>query len=180
MMAEVESRGFAFILDANSYDHINAVARWATQKGKFGLLLSGSYGNGKSTLVRALQSVTSYVFESKYPNAQPHEKVALRMVNALHVSNVAKTDDDAFERIATAPFLAIDDVGLEPAEVLNYGNVINPLVQLITYRYDNMLPTVITTNLTPAQIREHYGERIADRFVEFFDRIVFTNPSYRK
>lgn len=180
MMAEVESRGFLFVLDANSYDHINAVAKWATQKGKFGLLLSGSYGNGKSTLVRALQSVTSYVYDSKYPNAQPNDKVSLRIVNALDVSNAATHDQTTFRRYSTSPFLAIDDVGLEPAEVMNYGNVINPLVQLITYRYDNLLPTIITTNLTPAQIREHYGERIADRFVEFFERIVFTNPSYRR
>lgn len=179
-MAEVESRGYTFLMDSHSYEHIESVARWATAGLKFGIMLSGSYGNGKSTIVRALQSVTTYLYDRKYPNAQPQDKVSLRIVNALDVSNAATHDQTTFRRYSTSPFLAIDDVGLEPAEVMNYGNVINPLVQLITYRYDNLLPTIITTNLTPAQIREHYGERIADRFVEFFERIVFTNPSYRR
>ena len=75
--------------------------------------------------------------------------------------------------------LAIDDLGTEPAEVLDYGNVLNPAIDLLSARYTDQLFTVVTTNLTPKQIREHYGDRIADRFNEMFERIVFYNSTYR-
>ena len=38
--------------------------------------------------------------------------------------------------------------------------------------------TLITTNLTPQQIREHYGDRIADRLNEMVKKIVFSNATY--
>ena len=76
--------------------------------------------------------------------------------------------------------LAIDDLGTEPAEVLSYGNVLSPVIDLLSRRYDDQLFTIVTTNLTPKQIREHYGERMADRFNEMFERIIFDNPTYRQ
>ena len=38
---------------------------------------------------------------------------------------------------------------------------------------------IITTNLTPQQIRGHYGDRIADRLNEMVKKIVFNNCTYR-
>lgn len=75
--------------------------------------------------------------------------------------------------------LAIDDLGTEPVEVLEYGNRLNPVIDLLYKRYDEQLFTIITTNLTPKEIRERYGERIADRLNEMAFRIVFDNETYR-
>ena len=75
--------------------------------------------------------------------------------------------------------LAIEDMGREPAEILEFGNTASPVIDLLEYRYDNQLFTFITTNLTPAQIREKYGNRIADRFNEMMETIVFKNGTYR-
>ena len=68
--------------------------------------------------------------------------------------------------------LGIDDLGTEPSEVLDYGNVYTPVIDLLTKRYEEQLFTVITTNLTPQQIREHYGDRIADRLNEMVKKIL--------
>lgn len=76
--------------------------------------------------------------------------------------------------------LAIEDLGNEPAERNDYGNITNPIVDLLEYRYDNQLYTVITTNLTPQQITGKYGVRIADRFREMLDVVVFKGSSFRK
>ena len=75
--------------------------------------------------------------------------------------------------------LAIDDLGIEPRELLVFGNVCTPIVDLITDRYEQQRVTHITTNLTPGQIREHYGDRIADRLNEMACKIIFRNESYR-
>jgi DNA replication protein DnaC len=37
----------------------------------------------------------------------------------------------------------------------------------------------VTTNLKPAEIRERYGDRIADRLNEMMVKIIYRNDSYR-
>ena len=75
--------------------------------------------------------------------------------------------------------IGIDDLGNEPAEILEFGNPIYPIVRLIEHRYNTQAFTFITTNLTPKEIREKYGARIADRFNEMLHVIVFRDISYR-
>ena len=50
---------------------------------------------------------------------------------------------------------------------------------MLEYRYNSQLFTFITTNLTKSQIREKYGNRIADRFNEMLEVIIFKNETYR-
>lgn len=54
------------------------------------------------------------------------------------------------------------------------------MVELLMRRYDRQLFTMVTTNLTPQEIRAKYGDRIADRLNEMMVKIVFPNPTYRK
>lgn len=75
--------------------------------------------------------------------------------------------------------LAIDDLGTEPREIIEYGNVLSPIIDLISYRYEHQLPTIITSNLTPQQISELYGKRIGDRLKETTEIVPFLNGSYR-
>lgn len=67
----------------------------------------------------------------------------------------------------------------EPIEVMDYGNISYPLIDLLTQRYELQQFTIITTNLTGQAIREKYGDRIADRLNEMMEKVGFTNPSYR-
>ena len=76
--------------------------------------------------------------------------------------------------------LGIDDMGIEPVEVQEFGNMHRPLTDLLARRYENRGFSFITTNLVPQQIRKLYGDRIADRLNEMVDKIVFDNPSFRK
>ena len=175
-MAEVEYRHRKFIADGYTALHIQEAARWLTDPcPKFGMLLCGQCGNGKSTLVRAIRSLIQLLYSSSSYDDQRY----LRIVDAKEVVATAKADYRQFTDLCKADMLAIDDLGIEPSEVLDYGNVLNPAIDLLTRRYNDQLFTLVTTNLTPQQIREHYGDRIADRFNEMMARIVFNNPSYR-
>ena len=71
-------------------------------------------------------------------------------------------------------------VAFEPREVMEFGNVYTPLIDLITTRYEEQLYTIFTTNLTPAQLEEKYGKRIVDRLNEMVEKVVFENESYRR
>lgn len=68
----------------------------------------------------------------------------------------------------------------KPREVMKFGNVYTPLIDLITTRYEEQLYTIFTTNLTPAQLKEKYGKRIVDRLNEMVEKVVFENESYRR
>ena len=100
-------------------------------------------------------------------------------MDAKEIAEVAK-DIKEFRSLKNRPMLAIEDMGREPTEVLDYGNILNPVIDLIEYRYDAQLFTIITTNLNPKEIRAKYGARVADRFNEMLEKIIFKNSSYRK
>ena len=173
-MAEVEYRHRDFIPDEPTKQHIRQAAEWLTaERPKFGMLLCGKGGNGKSTLAYAIRSLVSWI------NRNDNNAPFLRFTDAKEICAVAKDDYKSFKALCKQEMLAIDDLGTEPAEVLDYGNVLNPAIELLSARYTDQLFTVVTTNLTPKQIREHYGDRIADRFNEMFERIVFDNSTYR-
>ena len=72
----------------------------------------------------------------------------------------------------------VDDLGKEPREVMEFGNVSTPLIDLIATCYDEQLYTIFTTNLIPAQLEEKYGNRIVDRLNEIVEKVVFENESY--
>lgn len=105
--------------------------------------------------------------------------VKLQEKQATEVARSIKYDYLGWKAMCTSPFLGIDDMGEEPAEVRSYGNYLRPITELLQYRYDKLLPTVITTNLTPRQITEKYGLSIADRLTEVAKKIAFLNPSFR-
>ena len=178
--AEVEFRHGTCRLDENTTKAINSLAECLTkQSPKFGLMFCGTCGNGKTTMLFALRSAISYLARAGYIQTDNStESSSLLVVDAKDIVSYAREPNE-MKKLAARRMLAIEDLGKEAAEVLDYGNVINPAVDLLEKRYDNQLFTVITTNLRAREIREKYGDRIADRFNEMLDVIIFKGNSYR-
>lgn len=103
-----------------------------------------------------------------------------RQVTALDLNAYAKADNDDFKSLKETEILFIDDMGEEPQIIKSWGNEIAPIIELLYYRYDRQLMTVITSNKTEQEIRELYGVRISDRLEEMFDKIYFEHESFRK
>lgn len=175
---EVESRYRHYQADTETKRNIGSVARHlADDTGKFGLLLSGTCGNGKTTMMYAIRDV---ILEISRMGALDGQYAGKELVVKDAIDVVRTAMDGELQSMVAIPLLAIDDLGKEPAEVVNYGNIINPMVELIEKRYKRQLFTLATTNLTPRQIREKYGARMADRFNEMFNVVIFKSESYRK
>ena len=168
--AEVESRHGSFRPDAETQAHIRQAARALTGAGKFGIAFCGEVGNGKTTLMSAICNLAGYLFDK--------EGLFFRKVNATEVLGIYENRKD-FKALCEQPFLAVDDLGCEPVEVLSYGNILTPTVELLMTRYEMQLYTMVTTNIEPGKIKERYGERIADRLREMMCIIPFTNKTYR-
>lgn len=84
-----------------------------------------------------------------------------------------------YEKIFKLPMMIIDDLGEEPKEVMVYGMIHTPMIDIISERYAAQRMTIITTNLQTDDLRKKYGDRIYDRFREMLTSIVFENESYR-
>lgn len=174
--AEVSSRGGIPDLNGETAVVVSKVAENLTmQSQKFGLMFSGQCGNGKSTMARAVAQTIKY-----FALIEKLESQNFRMFIISSKDLLAIDDTEQRKQVKRLRFLGIEDLGNEPAERNDYGNISNPLVDILEYRYDNQLFTVITTNLTPRQITEKYGVRIADRFREMLDIVVFKGGSFRK
>ncbi len=173
---EVEYRRMRFIDSELLQKRIERVGQWLSQRETVGLLLCGKMGNGKTTLLRAITSLFD-LFQLKDCN---NHYVSMKMVTARDVVQLCRNDHAAYHALETTPLLAIDDMGIESAEVSDYGNVVSPMGDLLSYRYERQLCTIISTNLYPRQIREKYGDRLADRFNEMMLSVSFSEGSYRE
>lgn len=174
--AEVEKRYLKFDYNEHLKKQATQIAEWLTNDNpKFGLLLCGKCGNGKTTFVKSFQQLLNIL----NPKIRGFH-IGMKIRDARSISNICKRNYSHWDSICDEPMLAIDDLGIEPVEVLDFGNVLSPIVDLLTRRYDKQLFTIVTTNLTPKEIREKYGTRIADRLNEMMEKVIFENETYRK
>lgn len=173
--ALIVSKDSSIVSNEDEYSHITKqIAEVINGRNKqWGCLFAGNVGNGKTSMLRAVQ-----IFYLDLVLGGIDKAEGLRLITSLDVADrVFKPE--LWKAICTEPILGIDDMGTEPLEVMQYGLVRNPMSELLQYRYENHLLTFITTNLTPKERLEKYGLRIADRMKEMFCNIVFTHKSYR-
>ena len=176
--AEVERRHKVF--EQNEYfdEQLNLIANYLTGGSKkFGLMFCGLCGNGKTTWAKALQLLVSGL---NLKNPINNLYYVFPLWNAKDLAMRSKGNYNDWRNAMRYQLMIVDDLGTEPREVMEFGNVYTPLIDLITTRYEEQLYTIFTTNLTPAQLEEKYGKRIVDRLNEMVEKVVFENESYRR
>lgn len=174
--SEVERRMMAFVYDEATKEKIVKTAKWLCGTKKFGLLLYGSVGSGKSTMARAVCNLIGILYNSSLAM----ERKGVYRISALSLAKSISDDPTYFGKIKNQELLFIDDVGTEPASVKSWGNEFSPVTELIYARYDRQLFTIATSNLADEEFGERYGLRIADRMEEMFERLHYNQRSYRK
>lgn len=192
--AEVHARHREFRAEEYWEKHLWEVAKWLTgNSSTFGLFLCGGVGNGKTTILKALQNLynclSPHVSGSNNSYGPPYR--GFRFVMAKDLVQLAKAynnptrdnRNDAIEynRIRNIEILAIDDLGLEPRESIHYGDYITPLTDIVSYRYEEQFCILASSNLGPRDIRDYYDDRIADRLYEMMEVVNFgCDPSFRR
>ena len=179
---EVDRRHLKPQIDENTQKNLIAVVEALTsEQPKFGIWLYGSVGNGKTTMLYAIMRLIDLLGSNgffKYMGEYFSPRV--RFKTATDIVSLRQENKRDFNDFIEHSIVAIDDVGNEPKEILEYGNVITPMVDLLMYRYKVQAFTLITSNLSPSQIKDKYDERVADRCREMFAAIKFVNSTYRK
>lgn len=199
---ECKHRGMTFVDDEPTKERLQSCADWLTNsRKKFGLLLYGGVGNGKSTTMRAIARSCSSLkdaarktleynhlkmtseqhrtYENILYNTPDFAIITAQMI-AAYAKDAKDGNLDNWTKVQRTAYLAIDDLGCEPVAVKNYGTEVTPVIDILYQRYDTLAPTIITTNLDMKDIRGRYRDRVADRFNEMFELIGFKTKSYRR
>ena len=176
---EVEKRKNNFMLTEELKRNLSSVGEFlVTEKRYYGLFMPGSVGNGKTTMLKAIRDLLVYLVDKGTINYCEGDKYP-RFVTSREMANIAKDPND-FRALKSAKYLLIDDLCEEPVEVVSYGNYIYPFIELLEYRYDQMLPTFISSNFNAESISKKYrNERLQDRMKEMFKIISFVEESFR-
>ncbi len=161
--AEVNSRDVEFLLDDATVSKVEKVVKWMYDSRKRGLMLCGTLGNGKTTMLRSMKRFFGI-------NAVYWETQGLYN----HFKECRSLPEISYKSV-----LLLDDLGVEPPSYNDFGEIRYPLVELLMLRYKHNLPTVIATNCTFEQLGERYGDRLRDRMMEMYGMITYKEPSYR-
>lgn len=128
--------------------------------------LGGGVGSGKTTLMKAMYDYIKKVQTIREGSEAHHAPFSCRYLTSMELAAMMSEDKGTWNVIKNYQVLFIDDVGQEARNVMSYGNGVSPFVELINNRYNEQLGLVFTTNLSPRQFGEIYGERVADRLRE--------------
>lgn len=82
-----------------------------------------------------------------------------------------------FRRYRDARLLLVDDLGAErkPTEFTEEVNF-----RLINWRYENHLPTLFTSNVSPAELNNRLGDRVTSRLAEMCQRVPMKGRDRRR
>lgn len=177
---EVEKRKCDFVFTSELRNSISTVGDFLTTETRYyGLFMPGSIGNGKTTMLKAIRDLMVYLVETDKISYCEGDKYP-HFVKARDMASMAIEDRNGFRAIKNTRFLLIDDLGAEPTEVVAYGMPYKPFDELLDYRYEQMLPTFISSNLTAPDIGQKYDDpRVVDRMREMFQILSFEEVSFR-
>ena len=138
-----------------------------------GLTLLGNVGTGKTHLAASIANyiIKEYNIKIVFGNVPS----LLGEIKATYNHDSEISEMQILKELKETPLLIIDDLGKEKSS--DWVNEI--LYSIINYRYENLLPMIITSNLTVSQLSKKTGEATVSRLLEINKIIRFGSKDYR-
>jgi DNA replication protein DnaC len=149
------------------------LAHTFAEKPKGWLVFEGTYGSGKTHLAAAIANLRAGLGDPPLFVMVPD---LLDHLRAAFSPNAGTSYDRRFDEVRTAPLLVLDDLGSQSATPWAKEK----LHQLLNYRYNAELPTVIT--VAKESIEQHQvDERIITRMLDerICNYVVISVPAYQ-
>lgn len=137
-----------------------------------GLIFAGSPGRLKTTLAVAVMQKVMRDGKLAYFISMPE---LLDTLMSLSQNRDREELVKFEEKIRNVGLLVLDDFGAEYPS----GWVLNKVDAIITARYNNLKPIVITTNLRPDEMKERYVARVIDRLRSAYVMVIAEGESLR-
>lgn len=119
------------------------------------LVFQGATGCGKTHLAAA---IINFQFQAKKPGLFVVVPEFLDHLRSTFSPDSKITYDQMFERVKTSPVLVLDDFGEQSTTPWAQEK----LYQVINYRYNAQLPTVVTTSKSLEELEGRISSRLAD------------------
>lgn len=200
----VRTEGKEFRFDEFTKNNLKIASKWLYGGTKTFLVLYGTYGTGKTTLIESIRQFYKTYKEVKEREIRDSGGVTWltpekdRQLHFLEVNTPREIDyymatdltdiilaekdkkSPKFQLICKSNFLVIDEFGREPKTVKDYGNETTPLATLINIREKLGLPTILATNMQMGEIQQMYTDYVFDRLVGAGAFIHYERKSYRQ
>ncbi len=138
------------------------------------LYISGNTGTGKTFLANCIAGyLTDRAHSVLYMSALDFFEYCRK--NTFANGYEAKATEDDLDFIYTAECLILDDLGAENSSKFTNSQLFN----LIEKRLLKRLPTVITSNLSPNDLKERYSERISSRILAYYQLLTMPGDDNR-
>jgi len=146
----------------------------ATQRYKPGMVLSGSYGCGKTGLLTpALQHYLS----------QGKSGLWIEVYDLLSEIQQGYADGDSAAKLTAAQqadVILLDDLGDPERDKPETDDRRKLIYQLINYRHNRGLTMLITTNCSQPQLEQQFGKRTVERIIESCAWITMSGRNLRR
>lgn len=138
-----------------------------------GLIIMGKIGTGKTHLAAAVLHKVISQMRTGILMAVPE---LLDKIRATYREDAPIGSETLLEELKKVNLLILDDIGKERPTIWARER----LYVIINARYENMLPTVYTTNCNEEELRQQIGEAITSRIYETCEPVLLTGSDYRK
>lgn len=133
------------------------------------LLLVGGYGSGKTHLAasianRLMDNGIPVLFDT-FGGHLNKLKAEFNGGNSVYLEQMKNVD-----------MLVLDDIGKE--KISEWSQSI--LFDIVNYRYEHLLPIILTTNLTNVSLKEYLGGAIWSRLCEMCSGVLTKGKDYRQ
>lgn len=135
------------------------------------LLLHGGYGCGKTHLAAA---IANYRLEQGQPAIFVNTPDLLDHLRSTFSPASEVEYDELFDQVRNAPLLILDDLGAESPTTWAQEK----LYQILNHRYNEQLPTVVTSNLDLDRLDPRLRSRLVD--LDLVRKIPINAPDFRR
>lgn len=139
-----------------------------------GIMLVGKYGCGKTLIMQAFSEMYNTIIHSLHI-----QRPLLKFFKSSELVDILK--DKPIKGFSRLP-LIIDEFGREPKQIMSFGNLRSPMIELLCERYETGVWTHGTSNFTLDTLcsENQYGKMTGDRLRTMFNFIELKGESRRK
>lgn len=167
----VSCRSEVYLYDDSVCGRMDALANWLVESPKYGLMLMGSTGTGKTSLAMSLV------------HALHADKAGVCFTSATEIIRSFQYGENGewvLQRYIRYRVLVIDDLGLESKKCYQYGTQYTPIEDIIRKRSDMRMITIVCTSLGQSGLKERYPVSVYDRLAFEYEHIFLGEESYRR